>query len=411
MMTRRMEPLPGSEATVLGLLAGRDGDAALIEADRSAALSYGELADEVWTLAGKLAAAGLARGDRVALVLPDGPQFVRFLLAAVSLGAAAAPLNPAYTQEEFAFYLDDLQPKLILLPAGELAAARRAAGSRRLLDVDSEEFLSLRPIAPEPAAPDDVALVLHTSGTTSRPKQVPLAQRNLAASARGVAAFYALTRSDVSFCAMPLFHVHGLVASILAPLATGGSAVVPARFVPGRFIRHAREHGVTWFSAGPTLHGMILDKHQGAPIETLRFARSCSSALAPELLDRCEATYGVPMLEAYGMTEASHQIASNPLPPAARKHGSVGLPSHGIEIRIVDSDGRDVEVGEVAIRGPGLTAGYVSNPVANAEAFFDAGWFRTGDRGRLDEDGYLVLEGRLKELIIRGGENISPFEV
>jgi acyl-CoA synthetase (AMP-forming)/AMP-acid ligase II len=210
---------------------------------------------------------------------------------------------------------------------------------------------------------------------------------------------------------MPLFHVHGLLASVLAALAAGGAVVVPSRFVPGRFLRHATENRVTWVSAGPTLHGMILDKLGGARVPTLRFARSCSSALSPELLERCEAAYGVPMVEAYGMTEGSHQIASNPLPPGKRKVGSVGVASPGVQIRIVDPQGADAELGEVAIRGPGVTPGYVANQAANDAAFFDEGWFRTGDRGRFDSDGYLVLEGRLKELIIRGGENISPFEI
>lgn len=401
-----------SGGTLIELLAGRDGDVALVEPEAGRRVSFGELRTEVAELAGKLAGAGVGRGDRVALVLSDGAQFVRFLLAVTSTGASGAPLNPSYTSEEFRFYLDDLEPRLVLAAAGAAAAARDAAGpDLRFLDVDGAEFDSLQPADHEPASPDDVALVLHTSGTTNRPKQVPLLQRNLVANTSAITQFYALSQDDVSFCAMPLFHVHGLVASILAALAAGGSVVVPSRFVPGRFLRYANEHGVTWFSAGPTLHAMILDKLAGERIETLRFVRSCSSALSPELFERCEAAYGVPMLEAYGMTEGSHQIASNPLPPRQRKVGSVGIPSPGVEIRVVDDDGRDVDSGEVAINGPGLTPGYVANPEANAQSFFGDGWFRTGDRGRFDGDGFLVLEGRIKELIIRGGENISPFEV
>jgi acyl-CoA synthetase (AMP-forming)/AMP-acid ligase II len=334
------------------------------------------------------------------------------LLAVASIGASAAPLNPGYTSDEFSFYLDDLQPRLVLGSSTAAAAARSAAAAGlRFLDVDGPELEAVESGNYEPAGPDDVALVLHTSGTTSRPKQVPLLQRNLAANARGITAFYGLSQDDVSLCAMPLFHVHGLVASVLAALAGGGSVVVPSRFVPGRFLRQAKEHGVTWFSAGPTLHGMILDKLDGDTVETLRFVRSCSSALSADLFERCEAAYGVPMLEAYGMTEGSHQIASNPLPPGKHKVGSVGVPSPGVEIRIVDAVGRDSELGEVAIKGPGLTPGYVANPDANEKSFFGDGWFRTGDRGRFDEDGFLVLEGRIKELIIRGGENISPAEI
>jgi acyl-CoA synthetase (AMP-forming)/AMP-acid ligase II len=212
---------------------------------------------------------------------------------------------------------------------------------------------------------------------------------------------------------MPLFHVHGLVASIFAALAGGGTAVVPRRFGPRAFWPQLRRHGVTWFSAGPTLHQMMLERNDGAgPPRSLRFVRSCSSALSPALLARAEAALGVPVVEAYGMTEASHQMASNPLPPGERKPGSVGVPS-GVEITIVDGNGEPLArgaSGEVVIRGPGVIDGYLDNPQANAEAFF-GGWFRTGDRGALDEDGYLSLQGRLKEMILRGGENVSPYEI
>jgi acyl-CoA synthetase (AMP-forming)/AMP-acid ligase II len=230
------------------------------------------------------------------------------------------------------------------------------------------------------------------------------------ASARSIGARYLLTADDVSYCAMPLFHIHGLVASALSQIAVGGAVVIPRRFTPRRFWQQAHAYSVTWFSAGPTTHQMILE-HKGKPVRSLRFARSCSSALSPALMDRIEEGHRVPALEAYGMTEASHQMTSNPLPPDPRVAGSVGVPS-GAEIRIVDAEGGDLpegEPGEVAVRGPGVTPGYMNNPEANAEAFFD-GWFRTGDRGVIN-DGYLHLQGRLKELILRGGENISPHEI
>jgi acyl-CoA synthetase (AMP-forming)/AMP-acid ligase II len=209
---------------------------------------------------------------------------------------------------------------------------------------------------------------------------------------------------------MPLFHVHGLVASTLAQISAGGAVVVPRRLVPGRFWAQAREHGMTWYSASPTPHQKLLARLDEPP-RTLRFVRSCSSALSSEMMRDVEARLGVPMVEAYGMTEATHQMTSNPLPPAERRAGSVGV-SAGAEVRVVDDAGRDVpagDPGEVAVRGPGLTPGYLNNEKANAESFFD-GWFRTGDIGVL-EDGYLQLRGRRKEMINRGGENISPYEV
>jgi len=400
--------------------AGEAGCPALVSPDDGAVLTFDELAGRVEELAGKLRALGVERGDRVALVLANGPEIVQLLFAVAALGAAAAPLNPAYTTDEFAFYLGDLEPRIVLLPEGELAAARAAVGgATEIVEVAGApgEPILLRSARGEPApasfesgGPEDVALLLHTSGTTSRPKQVPLLQRNLVASARSMTGHYRLAADDVSYVAMPLFHVHGLVASTLAAMLAGGTVVVPRRLAPRRFWQHLTEHGVSWFSAGPTIHHMLLER-AGAGETRLRFTRSCSSALSPELMRRAEQAYGVPMLEAYGMTEASHEMAANPPPPGQRRPGTVGVPT-GARIRVVDKAWADLQpgaVGEVVISGPGLTPGYLGNPEANRESFHD-GWFRTGDQGVV-EDGYLRLVGRIKELIIRGGENISPLEV
>ncbi|HXP18164.1 MAG TPA: AMP-binding protein [Streptosporangiaceae bacterium] len=415
-----------AEGESLGALlaGGEPSSPAFIVPDDGQVLSYAQVADRIGTLAGRLAAAGVRPADRVAIALPNGPEFVQLLLAITAAGAAAAPLNPAYTASEFTFYLQDIAPRLFLMPASRPAAAAEAATATATsvltvgpADDGPPELLAAgeparAAISFEPGRPGDVAIVLHTSGTTSRPKQVPLLHRNLMASTRTIAAHYLLGPSDVSFCVMPLFHVHGLVASAFATLSTGGAVVVPRRLTPHRFWPQARAAGATWMSAGPTLHQMILDRADDAgPPATLRFVRSCSSALSPALLERAESVYGVPMLEAYGMTEASHQMASNPLPPAPRVPASVGVPT-GTEIGVVDAGGRflpDGTAGEVVIRGPGVMPGYVNNPAATAEAFF-GDWFRTGDRGVL-RDGYLYLEGRLKEMIIRGGENISPAEI
>jgi acyl-CoA synthetase (AMP-forming)/AMP-acid ligase II len=396
---------------------------ALVAPEDPAARTYARLAASIDDLAGRLASLGVDHGDRVALALPAGPEFVELLLAICSLGAAAAPLNPSYGEPEFAFYLDDLRPRALLVPQGELEAARRGAapgvtvvdvivapGRPPSLSASGRAVAAATRVSP---SPDDVALLLHTSGTTSRPKQVPLRHRNLMASARAIARHYGLTDEDVSYCAMPLFHVHGLVASTLAPFAAGGTVVAPRRVGAARFWTQLAEHGASWYSASPTLHHMVLERAPAAPPDALRlrFARSCSSAMSPELAHRIEAYVGVPLLEAYGMTEASHEMAANPLPPRKRVFGTVGIPT-GAEIRVVDEAGLEVadgHPGEVVIRGPGVTTGYLANDEANAESFRD-GWFRTGDQGRFD-DGYLTLVGRLKEIIIRGGENISPLEV
>ena len=413
----------GESLTAL-LAGGKAGRPALIVPDSGEVLTYTQVAARVEALAQRLAGLGVRRGDRVALALPNGPDVVLLLLAVTALGAAAAPLNPAYTATEYGFFLTDIAPRLMLIPASGAAAATAAAAAAGITVIGvrpagdgppellADGQAATLPRAFEPGGPEDIALILHTSGTTSRPKQVPLRQRNVMASARTIAAHYRLGPADVSFCVMPLFHIHGLVASTFAALGAGGAVIAPRRFTPQRFWPQAREHGATWLSAGPTLHQMILDRAgDGGPPETLRFVRSCSSALAPALLERAEQAYQAPMLEAYGMTEASHQMTSNPLPPAGRVPASVGVPT-GTEVRIVDQAGTPLpagRAGEVVIRGPGVMSGYVNNPAATDEAFL-GDWFRTGDRGVL-RDGYLYLEGRIKEMIIRGGENIAPAEI
>lgn len=399
-----------ADATLTDLLGSGGSKAALIRADDGEHISYERLADRVDLVARQLRSVGVGRGDRVALVIPDGTSLVPVLLGVAALGAAAAPLNPVYTRDEFAFYLGDLAPAALVLSEDAGAAARAALDASVPVLTASHAGLDVSGSAAyEPAQPDDVALLLHTSGTTSRPKQVPLRHRNLMASAGAIASHYELTDCDVSYCMMPLFHVHGLVASVFAAMTARGTVVAPKQFLPRRFWGHLEAFGATWLSAGPTLHAMALDRQDDAAVPaSLRFVRSCSSALSPALFERCEAVYGVPMLEAYGMTEASHQVASNPLPPRSRHAGSVGI-SAGSEIRVVDGQGRDADIGEVVIRGPGVMLGYLGADDVNATAFVD-GWFRTGDRGRIS-DGYLFLIGRIKELIIRGGENISPGEV
>ena len=394
---------------------------ALVCPDDELSLTHEDVASLVTELAGRLATAGVQKGDRVAIVLPNGPEIVLCLFAIGLLGAVAGPLNQDYTEAEFRFYLSDLAPTFVIagseaptplvaaadeLPVIEATAAR--SGARPTLRLNGRELNAASSF--DRGGPEDAALLLHTSGTTSRPKQVPLLQRNLTAQAESIATHYALSESDVSFCAMPLFHVHGLVASTLAQISAGGTVVVPRRLVPGRFWGQAREYGMTWYSASPTPHQKLIARLDEAP-PSLRFVRSCSSALSAEMMRDAEARLGVPMVEAYGMTENTHQMTSNPLPPDERRGGSVGV-SAGADVRIVDDAGRDVppgEPGEVAITGPGLTPGYLNNEKANAESFFD-GWFRTGDIGILS-DGYLELKGRRKEMINRGGENISPYEV
>jgi len=391
-----------------------------------ATFTYRRLRELVDEASESLAAAGVQPGMRVAMAFANGPEAIVFFLAAATV-ATACPLNPGYTETEFRYYLEDIGAQFLLVPPDDGAAARKGRPSTaRLLNAEISDDGKLR-MAPTSTLPrkrerektlpldDDVALVLHTSGTTSRPKRVPLRHRNLAASVENIVASYELTPADVSLCIMPLFHVHGLVASALAAFASGGSVVVPKQFAPLGFWPIARDVKPTWFSASPTPHQLIVMRgHEDRPpgTERLRFVRSCSAALAPALMAVMEQRFGVPVLEAYGMTEASHQMSSNPLPPGPRYPGSVGVGT-GVEIAVLDEQGTALPAGatgQVGIRGPNVIDGYENNPDANATSFIN-GWFLTGDQGTLDAAGYLRLLGRLKELINRGGEKIAPREI
>jgi acyl-CoA synthetase (AMP-forming)/AMP-acid ligase II len=411
------------KTTLAALLADAESSTpAIIASASGAVVSYQDLAGQVERLAAALRDAGLEPGDCVAMVLPNGLEILVLFLALTRARLVAAPLNPAYKTDELIFFMQDAQARAVIADADNPTV--RDAAAKLGLPVWSPaagangtvEIASLGKAANGGAQgpqPDDVALFLHTSGTTSRPKGVPLTHANVLCSSLDIARHYALTPEDRSLVVMPLFHVHGLIGATLSTLASGGAVIVPPRFSASDFWGLAREHRATWYSAVPTIHQVLLARanSEGAPRGSMRFIRSCSAALAPATLAQLEGRFEVPVLEAYGMTEAAHQVSSNPLPPLAHKPGSVGRGT--AQVAIIDEAGRHLAAntpGEVAIRGPGVMRGYRNNPQANAAAFID-GWFRTGDRGVLDDDGYLTLIGRLKELINRGGEKISPAEI
>jgi acyl-CoA synthetase (AMP-forming)/AMP-acid ligase II len=386
------------------------------------------LATLVRTTCATLNTHGTGRGDRVAIVLPNGPAAATAFIAIAAM-AAAAPLNPAYTEAEFEFYLDDLRPRAVIVAAGAASPVRTVASRLAIPLIELTETApagaftlactslpQTAPSRPGPAEPDDEALVLHTSGTTARPKIVPLTGRNLSASAHHIATSLALTADDTCLNVMPLFHIHGLVAATLASLAAGARVCCTPGFNAFRFATWLHEVQPSWYTAVPTMHQAILMRVRGEPAAMraarLRFIRSSSASLPPQVMTELEDVFAAPVIEAYGMTEAAHQMAANPLPPRPRKPGSVGLPA-GPEIAIMNDAGTLLDqgaTGEVVIRGPNVTRGYDGNPEATARAFTN-GWFRTGDEGRLDADGYLHLTGRLKEMINRGGEKISPLEI
>ena len=393
---------------------------AIIDPSSAVAVSYKSLAEQVEGLAARFSRAGLSAGDVVAILLPNGLEFLVIFLALTRARLVASPINPADKSAELHFFIAAGQARAVIAESGNSIAAEAAAALRLPAwqpQVEPLGIVSLPQLSPgsrisvDAPKRDDVALLMYTSGTTGQPKRVPLTHANVLRSAIDIASHYALTPADRNLVVMPLFHGHGLIGAGLCTLASGGALIIPPRFSASGFWPLFREHQGTWYTAVPTIHEVLLARadSDGAPDHGPRFICSCSAALAPAVLANLEKRFGAPVLEAYGMTEASHQVASNPLPPRPHKSGTVGLAT-GVEIVVIDEAGKQLasnSAGEVVVRGPSVMSGYRDNPEANATAFID-GWFRTGDIGVLDSDGYLSLTGRIKELINRGGEKIFP---
>ncbi|MFM7800995.1 MAG: AMP-binding protein, partial [Limnohabitans sp.] len=379
--------------------AGQD-NATCLSSSGATPLTYAALRQLAKVVEGTLNAVGIGRNDRVALVLPNSAEMAASFVT-VAACCTSAPLNPSYRADEFEFYLNDLNAKALVVEAGSNSAsievARKLGVSVLVLHptpakgagsftIDTSSRRSAATSQPGPAQADDVALVLHTSGTTSRPKIVPLTQRNVCASAQHIAASTRFTAEDRGLNVMPLFHIHGLIAGILAPLSQGGEVHCTSGFNALKFFAQMDDVKPTWYTAVPTMHQAILSRAANnkdvIARVPLRFIRSSSSSLPPQVLTELEATFHAPVIEAYGMTEAAHQMACNPLPPAQRKPGTVGIAA-GPEVAIMDNDGHLLEAGvtgEIVIRGPNVTPGYENNDKANSEAFTH-GWFRTGDQG------------------------------
>ena len=431
MTTTRRPPPDQMPGTIQQLLADHPADAPAIGAPARDPLSFNGLRGQIAYTIERLNRFGLGRGDAVAIVLPNGAEMATAFLGVAS-AATSAPLNPGYRVDEFEFYLDDLDAKAVIAQTGVDSPVREAAarlgtpiieleptsdGPAGRFTLSSGSASLNRPAAsPGAADPDDTALVMHTSGTTSRPKIVPLRQRNICATAVHIRDTLGLRPDDRCLNVMPLFHIHGLMAGILASVGAGGRTWCSPGFNAMQFFAWLREAQPSWYTAVPTMHQLILTRaSRNAETLTqtnLRLIRSSSSSLPPTVMAALEDTFNAPVIESYGMTEAAHQMTSNPLPPLERKPGSVGLPA-GPDIAIMDAAGALLaqgQRGEVVIRGRNVTDGYRNNPDANATAY-TRGWFRTGDQGVIDADGYLSITGRLKEIINRGGEKISPREV
>ena len=412
------------EKTIRNMINQQNDNLIFLTSEKNEKLSYGEFKIFNEKISRQLAATNIINSDRAAIVLPNGPLMASSFLS-ISSYMSAAPLNPSYKQEEFEFYLDDLKPKFLLVEPNSKSLAVIAAKNLNIpvfeMKISDNQPLGTFELFDKETDyknPNDYdeALVLHTSGTTSRPKIVPLSNLNIFTSAANISKSLKLTADDHCLNIMPLFHIHGLIAVLSASAKVGASVCASNGFNALKFLDLAETQNITWYSGVPTMHQAILLRAQKnsnkAKKLNLRFIRSSSASLPPAIFEQLNDIFQTPVIEAYGMTEATHQMASNPLPPSIQKPGLVGMPA-GPEICIMNDKNEKLsqgEIGEICIKGDNVTNGYENNPEANKQSFVND-WFRTGDEGFFDKDGYLKISGRLKEIINKGGEKISPLEV
>tara|TARA_B100000287_G_scaffold419509_1_gene457818 strand:- start:774 stop:2279 length:1506 start_codon:yes stop_codon:yes gene_type:complete len=412
------------QKTIKNIIDKQKNENIVLTSEKFKPLKYGDLKKLVNKIARQLSSHGISNKDRAAIVLPNGPHMATSFLA-ISSFMSAAPLNPAYKTEEYEFYLNDLKPKIVLvepnssnkvleaakklsIPVCELKIKNNSLTGEFDLFEDERDYNSPNE--------NDEALVLHTSGTTSRPKIVPLTNKNIFSSSSNISNTLNLSENDHTLNIMPLFHIHGLIAVLLSSIESGGSVFASSGFNALKFLDLAKSEKITWYSGVPTMHQAILlraERNKDLPKQlNLRFIRSSSASLPVAVFEKLNDIFSCPVIEAYGMTEATHQMSSNPLPPKQQKPGFVGMPA-GPKICIMNNKNeilKNGETGEICIKGENVTSGYENNQEANKINFVD-GWFKTGDEGYFDEDGYLKISGRLKEIINKGGEKISPLEI
>jgi long-chain acyl-CoA synthetase len=396
-----------------------------LDAEGASRITFSELARSCRDVATLLRSHGLRPGDTVSLVMPNGLMTLRLLLGAMHGGWCVNPVNLLSQPEQMRYVLGHSDSKLVFASGAWEAAVRLA-----LAGVDREvQLVIVEPDAQalppalegaqtsdaEPPSPDQTALLMYTSGTTGTPKGVMLTQFNLAANAHAIGEEHQLTPQDRVLAVLPLYHINAFAVTMLAPLAFGGSLAMPPKFSAARFWAQAAQNECTWLNVVPTMISYLLEGAAPPREQTarLKFCRSASAALPPDHLSAFEAKFGVGIIETMGLTETVAPAFSNPLEPTQRKLGSVGKAS-GCEARIIDSNllpVADGQTGEVAIRGPNVMPGYYKNEAATRAAFTLEGWLRTGDLGHRDADGFFFITGRIKELIIKGGENIAPREI
>lgn len=405
----------------------------LIAPESGRQLTFAQLQQQVHEIGARFAALGIPETGKVAFMLNNGMWSTLLFLAAMYHRRVIVPLNAVAGVPQLAYVLDHSDSQVLFIN-GEYRQkiAQVIAGFPRpltVIDTDEDagpDWPATGAQAPaiggaSPPVEGDEALLLYTSGTTGLPKGAVLTHKNVVTGGKNVVAGHGLTPADRALCVLPIYHINGAMVTVSAPLVSGGSVVMPHRFKASQYWRWAADHACTWSSVVPTIIKYLLDRADQEPydfggeprLKQFRFGRSASAPLPPVVLEQWEQTFQVPMIETLGLTETAGTVLTNPMPPAPHKVGSVGLPV-GNEGKIISADGREVaegEEGEIVIRGENVLGHYYKNPDATRAAFTADGWFRTGDLGKRDHDGYFFITGRSKELIIKGGENIAPREI
>ncbi|MCP1676956.1 acyl-CoA synthetase (AMP-forming)/AMP-acid ligase II [Natronocella acetinitrilica] len=403
----------------------------LVAPELDEVVTYSHLRNYVAQVSAHLDAMGVAKGEHVATLMDNGKWTAVLFLAVMASGRVVVPLNAISGDSQLAYVLDHSDARVVFASDNHLARARKisAAADREISIVptspDSGPEWPVQPDLASSKVPqvgsDDPALLIYTSGTTGKPKGVLLSHSNVIAGGQNTVDAHALTEKDRGLCVLPIYHINAEIVTLIAPLVSGGSVVVPHRFSTGAFWGLLGDHACTWFSVVPTIVSYLLEHahttaasvRDNPALSGLRFGRSASSALPPSVHQGFEQAFGIRLVETMGLSETAAQILSNPLPPAPCKYGSPGI-AYGNEVKVVAGDGEDAapgEIGEVVVRGDNVLKGYYKNPKATADSIRPDGWFLTGDLGYQDEDGFFFITGRSKELIIKGGENIAPREI
>ena len=391
----------------------------LIDAETGAAIDFRTLQMRARGVADLVRRAGIQPGETVAYATSNCPDAAVVILGLIYGGYLATAINLVAGSHTISYVLDHSECRLILAnDAGRhaLAEALESHGDIKVLDI--ADVLANQPETPPiPEAMESGGLLMYTSGTTGQPKGVVLSQQNLVAGGANTALAHQLSGQDRGLCVLPLYHINGLCVTLLGALVSGGSLVVPPRFSVSKFWPIMIEQACSWFSVVPTQISYLLHDSANHPdrdrLGKVRFGRSASAPLSPDIQSAFEDAFGITIIETMGLTETAAQILSNPLPPGTRKIGSPGI-AFGNELCIADSSQNALPPeteGEVLVRGPNVMQYYLKNEEATAQAITRDGWLRTGDLGRMDRDGYVYITGRLKELIIKGGENIAPREI